>query len=120
MIESDFWLDEEGARRSVVDLRAARCPRCPQPIREVPVDKAWIVHYPGERGHVRIFVCPHCRIETQERIEQIEALRLFAAGVGVRRTKPAVRSEELSEDDLIEFGRALAHQQDLARMALEA
>lgn len=112
-----YWRDGQELPKPVVDLRGARCPRCPRGIRAVPAEKVRVTAYPSGR-YIRTFVCPHCRDRTSSRVGSVEATRLVAAGAGLAHV--AAPMGPLTEDDLIAFGRRAAAVSDLARLALEA
>lgn len=92
------------------------------------MNRVRIVCYPrgynmtGRTRHKRVFLCPGCRTDVWEWVSAGEALRLFASGVGVRRySRPEDEPHTpLTEDELLEFARALASRSDLARLALDS
>lgn len=118
------WSPNSDRRQPVVSLDAA-CRRCAAPVSTLPTGQVRILCYPrgynttGRVRHMRVFLCPHCHVDVWQWISAQEALRLFAAGVGVRRYQPS-RDGPLTEDELIDFGRSLARRSDIARLALES
>ncbi|HVL98382.1 MAG TPA: hypothetical protein VM324_03735 [Egibacteraceae bacterium] len=83
----------------------------------MPADKVTVVAYPAAGGHVRRFVCPHCRGLTGGRVGSVEAARLVAAGAVMTCAGPP--ASPLTEDELIAFGRSTAGASDLARLAVD-
>lgn len=122
------WLNPKEHPEPTVWLDTARCRQCGPSSRELPAGNVRVVCYPrgydktGRTRHMRVFLCPGCRTDVWEWVSADEAMRLFAAGVGVRRYS---RSEDephtpLTEEELSEFARSLATRTDLARLALDS
>lgn len=115
--EVNYWLTADSRPKPVVDLHAARCPRCPQPIGAVPLDRVWLTRRTGH-GCVRTFVCPTCRADVRAEVDVREALRLLAAGVRLVRRR--VEARPLDEEGLIAFGKTLATTDEVAPLVLDA
>jgi hypothetical protein len=112
----DYWTSGERTPKQLVDLGGARCRRCPRPIEQVPRDKVDLVR--DGRVYRRTFVCPHCRAVASDLIGREEALRLYAVGVPIARTRRRPDGS-LTADEVARLADELRAADDLATRALD-